>query len=72
MAGMLVAGIRTDSLAADFHHELYPETKLLLNGVNPFPDPRGDPLAQPNFIWPPLSGYLVSPPPCSHPAWRTC
>ena len=61
IVGMLVAGVRTDSLAADFHHELYPEAKLLLNGVNPFPDPEWDPLAQPNFIWPPLSGYLVSP-----------
>jgi hypothetical protein len=61
LAGMLVVGIRTDSLAADFHHELYPQAKLLLEGVNPFPDPGWDPLAAPNFIWPPLAGYLVAP-----------
>lgn len=61
LVGMMVVGIRTDSLAADFHHELYPQTKLLLDGVDPFPDPGWDPLAAPNFIWPPLAGYVVAP-----------
>ena len=61
IVGMLVTGIHSNSLAADFHHELYPEAKLLLQGVNPFPDPGWDPLAAPNLIWPPLAGYLVSP-----------
>jgi hypothetical protein len=61
LIGMLVVAIRTDSLSADFHHELYPQAKLLLDGVNPFPDPGWDPLAAPNFIWPPLAGYLVAP-----------
>lgn len=61
LVSMLVIGLRTDSLAADFHHELYPQAKLLLDGVNPFPDPSWDPLAGANFIWPPLAGYVVAP-----------
>jgi arabinofuranan 3-O-arabinosyltransferase len=61
LIGMLVVGVRSDSLSADFHHELYPQAKLLLDGVNPFPDPSWNPLAAPNFIWPPLAGYLVAP-----------
>ncbi len=61
LVGMLVVALRTDSIAADFHHELYPQSKLLLDGVNPFPDPGWDPLAGANLIWPPLAGYLVAP-----------
>jgi len=61
IGGMLAVGLDTDSLAADFHHELYPQSKLLLDGVNPYPDPSWDPRASPNFIWPPLAGYLVAP-----------
>ena len=61
LATMLAVGLSDDSLSADFHHELYPQAKLLLDGVNPFPDPGWDPLAAPNFVWPPLAGYLVAP-----------
>jgi len=59
--GMLVVGLQTDSLAADFHHELYPQAKLQLEGINPFPGPDWDPLAGANFIWPPFATYLVTP-----------
>jgi hypothetical protein len=58
---MIAIGVSTDSLAADFHHELYPEAKLLLRGTDPFPDPGWDPLAGANLIWPPVAGYLVAP-----------
>lgn len=49
------------SLARDFHNELYPEAKRLLDWENPFPAP-GSPLEYGhNLIWPPLAGFLVSP-----------
>jgi hypothetical protein len=49
------------SLARDFHNELYPEAKLLLDGKSPFPGP-GWPLQYGhNLIWPPLAAYLVAP-----------
>ena len=58
---MFVVGVRGGPLAGDFHHELYPEAKFLLQGENPFPEATWDPTAQSNLIWPPLAGYLVSP-----------
>lgn len=58
---MLVVGVVYGPFAGDFHHELYPEAKLLLEGTNPFPDPDWNPIAQPNLIWPPLAAYLVAP-----------
>lgn len=59
--GMFVVGTRHDSLALDFQNELYPQAKLLLDGVNPFPDPGWDPLAGANLIWPPLAAFVVAP-----------
>jgi hypothetical protein len=61
LATMLVVGLVDGPFAGDFHHELYPESKLLLEGTNPFPDPSWNPIAQPNLIWPPLAAYLVAP-----------
>ena len=58
---MFVIGLRDDSLAADFHHEIYPQAKEMLAGVDPYPAPDFDPTAAPNFIWPPLVAYLSSP-----------
>jgi Glycosyltransferase family 87 len=58
---MFVVARAHGPFSGDFHHELYPEAKLLLEGTNPFPNPDWDPLAQPNLIWPPLAAYLVAP-----------
>ena len=30
-------GAHRQLAAADFHHEIYPQAKLLLDGVNPYP-----------------------------------
>jgi hypothetical protein len=49
------------SLADDFHHELYPEAKLLLDWENPFPGPDVPLQFGGNLIWPPLAAFLVSP-----------
>jgi Glycosyltransferase family 87 len=57
---MFVVGLTSGPLAGDFHHELYPEAKLLLRGENPFPPPEQE-IGGANFVWPPLSAYLISP-----------
>jgi len=57
---MFVVGVQGGPLSGDFHHELYPEAKLLLRGENPFPSPD-TPIGGANFVWPPVAGYLVSP-----------
>ena len=61
LAAMLAVGLSDNSLAADFHHEIYPQAKQMLDGVNPYPPADFDPTAAPNFIWPPLVAYLLSP-----------
>lgn len=58
---MLAVAVADDSLAVDFHNELYPEAKLLLDGVNPFPPPGTELGLGHNRIWPPVAGYLVAP-----------
>ena len=42
------------SLAIDFHNEIYPESKELLAGRNPFPSASADLSHGSNFIWPPF------------------
>src|SRR4029079_11086431 len=49
------------SLAADFHNELYPEAKLLLEWKNPFPAPGAELRYGHNLIWPPVAALLVAP-----------
>src|SRR4051812_31832583 len=49
------------SFAIDFHNEIYPEAKDLLNGHNPYPSITADLSNGSNRIWPPLAAYLVSP-----------
>jgi hypothetical protein len=58
---MLAVGLSDDSLSADFHHEIYPQAKAMLEGLNPYPPPDFDPAVAPNFIWPPLVAYLAAP-----------
>lgn len=57
---MFVVGWQGGPLSGDFHHELYPEAKLLLHGHNPFPAAE-DEIGGANLIWPPVAAYLVSP-----------
>ena len=58
---MFQVGWSSDSLAIDFHNEIYPEAKLLLHGTNPFPGPAADLSRGSNYIWPPFVGYVVAP-----------
>jgi hypothetical protein len=58
---MFQVGWSSDSLAIDFHNEIYPEAKLLLHGTNPFPGPDADLSRGSNYIWPPFVGYVVAP-----------
>jgi hypothetical protein len=39
-------------VALDFHHELYPEAKLVVNGDDPYPPPDADLSDGTNTIWP--------------------
>jgi hypothetical protein len=59
--GMFVSATATDSLAVDFHNELYPEAKLLLEGTSPFPGPDAVLEYGENMIWPPVAAFLVAP-----------
>ena len=58
---MLQIGWSSDSLAIDFHNEIYPEAQQLLHGTNPFPGPDADLSRGSNHIWPPFVGYVVAP-----------
>ena len=57
---MFAIGLDGDSLAADFHHEIYPQAEVMLDGRNPYPSPDWDPTAAPNFIWPPTTSKRSS------------
>jgi hypothetical protein len=59
--GMFATAHSSNSLAADFHNELYPEAKLLLDWTNPFPGPDAALQYGHNLIWPPLAALLVAP-----------
>jgi hypothetical protein len=58
---MLAVGLSDDSLSADFHHEIYPQAKEMLEGGNPYPAPDFDPTVGANYIWPPLVTYVLAP-----------
>ena len=51
----------TSSLSVDFHNELYPEAKKLLDWENPFPPPGSAIWYGHNLIWPPVAAFLVAP-----------
>jgi hypothetical protein len=48
----IVLAVQGGNLAVDFHHELYPEAKLVLHGSNPYPAPGADLSQGTNTIWP--------------------
>ena len=58
---MYRTGIEANSLAVDFHHELYPQAQDLLSGENPYPRSDFEPLIGGNLVWPPLAAVLVAP-----------
>jgi hypothetical protein len=58
---MLLVGHGDGSFADDFHHEIYPQAEVMLEGRNPYPPPDFDPTVAPNFIWPPLVAFLHAP-----------
>ena len=57
---MFAAASSSGSLAADFHNELYPEAKQLLDWENPFPGPDYPLEEGTNQVWPPVAA-LVAP-----------
>src|SRR5688572_10346981 len=58
---MFALGHDSGSLARDFHNELCPEAKLLLEWETPFPGPDEPLQFGHNLIWPPLAAFLVAP-----------
>jgi hypothetical protein len=50
-----------NSFAVDFHHELYPQANLVLDGENPYPPPDADLSDGTNTIWPIAAVALVAP-----------
>lgn len=52
---------RTGEVGTDFRFELYPEGKLILHGVNPFPSPHWDPSSGGNLVFPVPGALLFSP-----------
>lgn len=58
---MFATAHSTDSLSADFHNELYPEARKLLDWENPFPPPGSAIWYGHNMIWPPVAAFLVAP-----------
>ena len=58
---MFAAASSSGSLAADFHNELYPEAKLLLDWENPFPGPDHPLEEGKNLVWPPVAALFVTP-----------
>jgi Glycosyltransferase family 87 len=56
-----IAALTLGSLAWDFHHELYPQAKVMLDGRNPYPKGDFEPLVGSNHVWPPAAAALVAP-----------
>jgi hypothetical protein len=58
---MFAVASSDNSLSVDFHNELYPEAKRLLDWENPFPGPDSELWRGHNLIWPPVAAFLVAP-----------
>jgi hypothetical protein len=61
LALMFQTGLAANSLAVDFHYELYPQAKELLAGGNPYPGADFEPMVGGNLVWPPLAAAVVAP-----------
>jgi hypothetical protein len=57
---LIVIAVTTGGFAGDFRMELYPEAKLVLHGISPFP-PADAPFGYYNLIWPVPAALAVSP-----------
>src|SRR6188472_1358644 len=57
---MFATAHSTDPLSADFHNELYPEARKLLDWENPFPPPGSAIWYGHNLIWPPVAVFLIA------------
>jgi hypothetical protein len=58
---VMMFAVAHSELAEDFHNELYPQAKLLLDWENPYPGPGAELQYGHNLIWPPLAAFLVAP-----------
>lgn len=58
---LTVAGFWIGAIAWDFHHELYPQAALMLEGRSPYPEGEFEPLTGSNHVWPPAAAALVAP-----------
>jgi hypothetical protein len=58
---LTVWGLWIGSIAWDFHHELYPQARLMLEGGNPYPEGAFEPLVGNNHVWPPAAAALAAP-----------
>lgn len=54
-------GFTVGAIAWDFHHELYPQARIMLEGRNPYPEDGFEPLEGNNHVWPPAAAALVAP-----------
>ena len=61
LVSMFAVGHGDGSFADDFHHEIYPQAEVMLDGRDPYPSPDWDPSAAPNFIWPPTVAFSHAP-----------
>jgi glycosyl transferase family 87 len=61
VVAMFAVAIASGPLALDFHNELYPGSKELLRGDNPFPPAGTDLTRGQNYVWPPIAALVVSP-----------
>ena len=61
LVSMFAVGHGDGSFADDFHHEIYPQAEVMLDGRDPYPSPDWDPTVAPNFIWPPTVAFSHAP-----------
>jgi hypothetical protein len=57
----LALAARNDNVAVDFHHELYPQAQLVLDGANPYPSSDAEITDTSNAAWPVAAALLVAP-----------
>ena len=59
LGAMFVVGLTSDSLVADFHHELYPQSELMTSGQQPVSGTELEPDSRrrtsSGLPWPPTS-----------------
>jgi hypothetical protein len=61
VAAMFAVAHSTGSMSADFHNEIYPQAKLMLNGTDPYPEAGTEYTIGPNYVWPPAAALAATP-----------